>query len=87
MKFTLLGYTFSVGKETKGVELSKLGATAKRDHSWQKIEASLKEIDEKQIKYSEYRLQKLSGLSINTIKKYREQILSYRADNMRDLFS
>lgn len=87
MKFSLFGYVFSVGSETPGAALSKQGAAAKRDRSWQKIEAALIEITEKQIKYSEYRVQKISGVSINTVKKYREQIQAYRAENNRDLFS
>jgi len=87
MKISLFGYTFSVGKESQGEALSRQGAVAKKEQSWQKIETALQEIDNKGLKFSEYRVQKISGVSINTVKKYREQIQEYRTKNRRDLFT
>ena len=55
-----------------------MGAEAKAAQSWQKIRNGLEQIDKQQLDYSEYRLQKLSKVSINTIKKYRKQIAKYR---------
>lgn len=72
MKFKIFGFTIS--NENNDLELASLGARAKTTTSKEKISQALKEIERKQIKYSEYKLQKQSGLSINTIKKYRKFI-------------
>ena len=82
MRLELFGYILEIKKKDEAEqkqELSERGAQAKRDRSKEKINEALQEIREKQLKYSEYRLQKISGLSINTIKKYREYIESARA--------
>ena len=83
MRLEFLGYIIEIKKkdeaEPEQQELSERGAQAKRDRSKEKIDEALQEIREKQLKYSEYRVQKISGLSINTIKKYREYIEAERA--------
>ena len=83
MRLELFGYILEIKKkdeaEPEQQELSERGAQAKRDRSKEKIDEALQEIREKQLKYSEYRVQKISGLSINTIKKYREYIEAERA--------
>lgn len=70
MKFKIFGFTIS--NEAK--KLSDNRAKAKIDTSKQKLTTALQEIEDKQLKFSEYRLQKITGLSLNTIKKYREFI-------------
>jgi len=83
MKLEFLGYKIEIAKKTflesEQRALSEMGAEAKRDKSKEKINEALQEIKVKQLKYSEYRLQQLSGLSINTIKKYRDYIENERA--------
>jgi retron-type reverse transcriptase len=84
MKINLFGFEFSLNK-TKN-NLAKQGQKALKDKSLEAIHKALDEIENRGLKYSEYRVQKLSNLSINTVKKYREEIALYRANNSRDLF-
>ena len=84
MKFDLFGYTFKVGKQKD--ELYMLGAEAKKAQVWNKIKEGLDHIIQYQLDYTEYRLQKISGVSINTIKKYRKEIEDYRAEYSIGLF-
>jgi len=82
MKLEFLGYIIEIKKKgdaEQNQELSERGAQAKRDRSKEKIDEALQEIRAKQLKYSEYRVQQISGLSINTIKKYRSYIEAERA--------
>jgi len=72
MKFKLFGFTIS---NEDGNNLARSGAKAKTDTTKTKLVSALQEIENRQLKYSEYRLQKVSGISINTIKKYREFIV------------
>jgi len=53
--------------------------------SLKKITEALEKMEAKQVKYSEYALQKESGVSINTIKKYRAEIDTIRSKD-RGLF-
>ena len=85
MKFTLFGYEFGVEKPTE--KLHEQGSKAKREQSWQKISSALDEIESRQLKFSEYRIQQISGVSINTVKKYREQIKAYRDSQSGGLFT
>ena len=75
-KFKLFGYKITIEKEG---EKQERATKAKINNSLKKIEEALKVMEEKQVQYSEYALQKESGLSINTIKKYRPQIDEIRA--------
>ena len=84
MKFDLFGYTFKVGKQKD--ELYMLGAEAKKTQVWNKIKKGLDHINQYQLDYTEYKLQKASGVSINTIKKYRKEIEDYRAKYSFGLF-
>ncbi|MCK5538465.1 MAG: hypothetical protein KAI79_16685 [Bacteroidales bacterium] len=83
--FNLFGYEFSLHKEKK--KLHEIGAEAKKEQSWEKIKDGLDQIDKQQLDYSEYRLQQVSKVSINTIKKYRYQIAKYRGEANTNLFS
>jgi len=83
MKFSLFGIEIRIGKQE--LELYEAGAKAKRKKSWEKIKKALDEIEAKQIRYSEYRVQQLSGVSINTVKKYRSEIAEYREQTKRTL--
>ena len=83
--FNLFGYEFKFHKETR--KLHSIGAEAKTNQSWEKIKDGLDQIEARQIKYSEYRLQKVSGVSINTIKKYRYKISQYRGQANTNLFN
>jgi hypothetical protein len=85
MELNFFGYEFKVGKQKP--KLHDLGATAKKEQAWKNIKDGLDHINQYQIEYSEYRLQKLSGVSINTIKKYREQIAEYRTKYSISLFN
>jgi len=85
MEFNLFGYTLKFDKETR--KLQELGAEAKKVQSWQKIQDGLDHMDLHQQKYSEYQLQKISGVSINTIKKYRHRIAKYRDEANTNLFN
>ena len=78
MKFKIFNYEITISKVN---ELQKKGNAAKRNKSVDKIKKALSDMDYKQIKYSEYALQKESGLSINTIKKYRSVIEDLRGVN------
>jgi len=91
MEFDLFGYSIAIGKKEEKpksppADLSAQGAKAKREQSWEKIRTGLDQIHTKQLKYSEYRLQQVSGVSINTIKKYRDRIEGYRRENQKGLF-
>ena len=85
LDFNLFGYEFSLHKEKK--KLHTIGAEAKTVQAWQKIQEGLEQIDKQQLGYSEYRLQQVSKVSINTIKKYRQQIAKYRGEANTNLFS
>lgn len=84
MKIKIFGYTFSVSHNEDN-SLSKQGSAAKIDNSLTAIKSALDTIENRGLKYSEYRVQKLSGLSINTVKKYRIEIAEYRAKISRAL--
>ena len=71
IKFKLFGYKITIEKEG---EKQKKATQAKVNTTMKKIEQGLKNLQEKNIKYSEYQLQKETKLSINTIKKYRSYI-------------
>jgi len=75
MKFKLFGLEIEIKKKN---QLSKMGAEAKKRQSLEKIEAGLLAIKNSNYKFSEYRLKKMTGLSINTIKKYRKEIKELR---------
>jgi len=75
MKFKIFDYEITISKVN---ELQKKGNVAKVNKSLEKIKKALFDMDKKHIKYSEYALQKESGLSINTIKKYRSTIEDLR---------
>lgn len=79
MKFKIFGKIIEI--KAKNKELYEYGAEAKRKKSVEKIENALKIMKNSKYKYSEYRLKKISGLSINTIKKYREHIKKWRENN------
>jgi len=83
--FNLFGYEFKFHKETR--KLHSIGAEAKVNQSLEKIKNGLDQIEARQIKYSEYRLQIVSGVSINTIKKYRDEITKYREESNSNLFN
>jgi len=85
MQINLFGYELKLGKQSP--RLQDLGAKAKKEESWNKIKTGLDHINQYQLDYTEYRLQKVSGVSINTIKKYREQISEYRTKYSLNLFS
>jgi len=70
-KIKIFGYIITIEKE--GEKQRKAVAT-KISTSLKKITNALKNMEAKQIKYSEYALQKESNVSINTIKKYRTEI-------------
>jgi hypothetical protein len=84
MKINLFGYEFSIKKGKSS--LAKQGQKALKDKSLEAIHKALDEIENRGLKYSEYRVQKLSKISINTVKKYRDEIAHYRAMHKRDLF-
>jgi hypothetical protein len=75
MKFKLFGLEIEIKKKN---QLSKMGAEAKKRQSLEKIKNALLRMKEENYKFSEYRLKKISGLSINTIKKYRKEIREIR---------
>jgi len=87
MKWKIFGYELSLTKlsEKKGETLAKQGQKALTDKSLTAIYSALDEIENRGLKYSEYRVQKLSGISINTVKKYRTEIEEHRAKNSRSL--
>jgi len=74
-KITILGWKITIEREG---EKQKKATQAKVNATMQKIEQGLKTLKEKNIKYSEYQLQKETKLSINTIKKYRTYIHKLR---------
>ncbi len=75
IKIKLFGYKITIEKEG---EKQKKAVQAKINTSLRKIEIGLQNIKKKNIKYSEYVLQKESNVSINTIKKYRNKIEEYK---------
>lgn len=82
-KIRIFGYIITIEKEG---EKQQKAAQAKVNTSLKKITEALQRMEAKQIKYSEYALQKESGVSINTIKKYRDEIDSIRSKQV-GLFS
>jgi len=70
-KIQILGYEVTISKVN---ELQKMASAAKSNTALKKIEKALISMNESAVKYSEYALQKESGVSINTIKKYRSEI-------------
>ena len=77
MKISLFGYEMTVKKSN---DLSLRGAAAKRAESWRKIEAALAELQRTGQKMSEYRIQKAAGVSINTVKRYRDKIAEWKRE-------
>ena len=74
-KIQILGYEITISKVN---ELQKMASAAKSNTALKKIEKALISMNENEIKYSEYALQKESRVSINTIKKYRFEIEKIR---------
>ncbi len=74
-KIQILGYEITISKVN---ELQKMASAAKSNTALKKIEKALISMNENEVKYSEYALQKESNVSINTIKKYRLQIEKMR---------
>jgi len=79
MKFKVFGKIIEI--KVKKKELYEYGVESKRKKTMEKIEKGLKIMKENNMKYSEYRLRKVSGVSINTIKKYRDFIKKWRIKN------
>ena len=79
MKLNIFGLKIEINEKDK---LSKSGNTAKVEQTKKKIDEALKEMRNKQLNYSEYRVSKISGLSINTVKKYREYISDIRSTDL-----
>lgn len=74
MKFKIFNYEVTISiTPVDEISTSKASA-AKVNTSLKKIEKALKSMREKEVEYTEYALQKESGVSINTIKKYRDDI-------------
>ena len=84
MKFSIFGYEFSL--IPKSETLQAQGARTKKKQSWDKIKETLDDMEKRHMQYSEYQLQQQSGLSINTIKKYRSEIEEYRKQIRVSLF-
>ena len=84
MNINLFGYEIGINKKSE--KLENLGSKAKIDNSLNAIKSALDTIENKGLKYSEYRVQQLSGVSINTVKKYRSEIEEYRTTISRSLF-
>lgn len=70
MKIQIFGFTITNEKNN----LSSLGAIAKRNKTEETLLKAIDHIKTNNLTFSEYRLKKVSGLSINTIKKYRDFI-------------
>ena len=81
MKLSLFGFEVEITKQKDKKCLYELGAGAKRKQSWDKIESALKELQKSQKSMSEYQIQKVSGVSINTVKKYRKEIQEWKEKN------
>jgi len=79
MKLNIFGLKIEINEKDK---LSKSGSAAKVEQTKKKLDEALKEIQDKQLKYSEYRVSKVSGLSINTVKKYRDYIANIRTNDL-----
>ena len=82
MKLSLFGFEVEITKQKDKKRLYELGAGAKRKQSWEKIESALKELQKSQKSMSEYQIQKVSGVSINTVKKYRKEIQEWKEKNI-----
>ena len=70
-KIQIFGYEIAISKAN---ELQQKASASKANTSLKKIEKALISMNENKVKYSEYALQKESGVSINTVKKYRSEI-------------
>ena len=77
MKLNLFGNKIII---TSGKESNKKGTEAKRKKVIEKLKEALEIMKNSHYKYSEYKLQKISKLSINTIKKYRIEIEKIRKE-------
>ena len=84
MKFNIFGYKFTLIPESETLQAQ--GARTKKKQSWEKIKEALDDMEKRHMQYSEYQLQQQSGLSINTIKKYRSEIEEYRKQIRVSLF-
>lgn len=82
-KIRIFGYIITIEREG---EKQRKAVQAKINTSLKKITEALERMESKQVKYSEYALQKESGVSINTIKKYRAEIDIIRSKE-KGLFS
>jgi hypothetical protein len=69
----LFGFEITRTK-SKGTELAKAGTVSRQENVKKKLIEGIREIKEKELKYSNYRLQKITNVSINTIKKYKDFI-------------
>lgn len=84
MKFNIFGYKFRLIPESQ--TLQAIGARTKKKQSWDRIKETLDDMEKRHMLYSEYQLQQQSGLSTNTIKKYRSEIEEYREKIRISLF-
>jgi len=82
MKIAILGYEIEIrGRgETQGKKLAKAGTEARQRRAWEKIERAVEEIIARGENPSEYRIRKYSGVSINTVKRYRPKIAQKLAE-------
>ena len=74
-KIKIFSYEITISKVN---ELQKIAGAVKSNTALKKIERALISMNENNVKYSEYALQKESCVSINTIKKYRSEIEKMR---------
>lgn len=84
MNFNIFGHILTL--VSKSETLQAKGARTKKKQSWKKIKDTLDHMEKRHASYSEYQLQKQSGLSINTIKQYRSEIEEYRKQIRVSLF-
>ena len=74
MKFKLFNHEVILSVTPADETSTSKATAAKISTSLKKIEQGLISMNELKVNYSEYALQKHSKVSINTIKKYRDEI-------------
>ena len=74
MKFNFLGYEFNFSKvENINKEKTQRATEAKIEKTLNTLESAISKIIADNGKLTNYNIQKVSGLSINTIKKYKKE--------------
>jgi len=75
MKFQVFGYTISIQKTEIANRATKKATNVRVEKAKQKIIDTVEELKAENKKITQYAVSKRSGVSVNTVKKYKELLI------------